>query len=245
MPQLNYDRPIAITRDIHWVGFHDAEANLHCNPYLLIDDEDVVVFDPGSIPHFPIVTRKIIDLVKPQEITLIIAHHQDPDVCGNLPVIEDVIGRDDLRIAASLNTIRLIRHYGIKSKFHDTSQQGGKLSLRSGRELQFIPTPYLHAPGAIVTYDTKSRSLFSSDLFGAIDHNWALYAGDHFPQSMDSWHQQYMPSNTILAPAMARLSQLQIDRILPQHGSIIEGEQVKVAIEHLRQLPCGLDLKRD
>jgi len=56
---------------------------------MMIDEEDVVMFDPGSIPHFPIVMRKVIEVVNPNEISIIVAHHQDPDVCGNLAVIED------------------------------------------------------------------------------------------------------------------------------------------------------------
>ena len=51
-----------------------------------------------------------------------------------------------------------------------------------------------------------------------------------------------MPSNKVLRPAMEKLSGMQIDRILPQHGAVLEGDDVAVAIEHLRTLPCGVDL---
>ncbi|MGD8569604.1 MAG: MBL fold metallo-hydrolase [Gammaproteobacteria bacterium] len=242
MKNLDFDEAIAITRDIHWVGFHDKKAHLHCNPYLLIDDEDVVLFDPGSIPHFPIVMRKIIDLVNPGDITHVVVSHQDPDVCGNLAVLEDVINRPDLKIVAHTNTIRLIRHYGINSEFYPVEQNDYKLRLSSGRELQFMFTPYLHSPGAIVTYDTSTRSLFTSDIFGALDNNWSLFRADDYLEPMRVWHQTYMPSNTILAECMQRLSEFDIDRILPQHGSVLERDQIQPAIEFLAQLPCGLDL---
>ncbi len=62
MKKVGYDNAVDITREICWVGFYDKEANFHCNPYLLFDDDEVVLFDPGSIPHFPIVMRKIINL---------------------------------------------------------------------------------------------------------------------------------------------------------------------------------------
>ncbi len=242
MPDLDVDNSIAITRDIHWVGFYDKEANLHCNPYLLIDEEEVVLIDPGSIPHFPIVMRKVIDLVNPGDISSIIASHQDPDVCGNLPVVEDVIGRDDLKVVAHNNTIRLLRHYGIRSGMYAVDDNNFKLSLKSGRVLEFLFTPFLHSPGAIVTYDRKTSTLFSSDLFGAISKNWNLFAGNDFPKSMDDFHRLYMPSWPILAECMERISKLKIDRILPQHGSVIEGDDVRTAIEHLKALPCGVDL---
>lgn len=169
MREPDYDNALNILRDIYWVGFYDEEAHLHCNPYLLVDDKDVVFFDPGSIPHFPIVMRKVIDIVRPEEITLIVASHQDPDVCGSLAVMEDVINRKDLKIAAHTSTIRLIRHYGLNSGFYDVMKEGLQYTLQSGRVLEFIPTPFLHAPGAIATYDVKTRTLFTSDLFGALD----------------------------------------------------------------------------
>ncbi|MGD8886087.1 MAG: MBL fold metallo-hydrolase [Gammaproteobacteria bacterium] len=243
MKDMDFDEAIAVTRDIHWVGFYDQEARLHCNPYLLIDDQDVVLFDPGSIPHFPVVMRKIIDLVNPGEITHIVVSHQDPDVCGNLAVLEDVISRPDLKIIAHTNTIRLIRHYGVTSDYYPVEKHDYKLQLSSGRELQFLFTPYLHSPGAIVTYDKKTKSLFSSDIFGAISQDWSLFRSDDFLEPMRRWHELYMPSNRILAECMKRLSNLDIDRILPQHGSVLEQDQTQQAIDFLARLPCGLDLQ--
>jgi flavorubredoxin len=171
MRQIDYDIHVSITRDISWVGFYDAAAHLHCNPYILFDDDDVVLIDPGSIPHFPIVMRKIIDLTSPESISLIVVQHQDPDVCGSLPVLEDVIGRPDLRIAAHTNSIRLVRHLGVTSEFYAVEKNDFCYELKSGRVLQFIFTPYLHSPGAIVTYDAKTRSLFTSDIFGAVSQD--------------------------------------------------------------------------
>jgi len=242
MRELDYSNALNILRDIFWVGFYDKEAHLHCNPYLLIDDQDVVFFDPGSIPHFSIVMRKVIDVVRPEEISLIVASHQDPDVCGSLAVVEDVINRKDLKIAAHTNTIRLIRHYGLNSDFYDVEKEGVHYSLKSGRELEFIPTPFLHAPGAIATYDKKTRTLFTSDLFGAIDREWSLFADEEFLAPMEAFHRLYMPTGRILRGCMERLENYAIDRILPQHGSILEGEQVKTAMAHLKELNCGTDL---
>jgi len=242
MREPDYDSGVAITRELHWVGFYDREAHLHCNPYLLIDEKEAVLFDPGSIPHFPIVMRKVIDLVHPSEISVIVASHQDPDVCGNLPVLEDVINSADLKIAAHTNTIRLIRHYGLRSAFYAVDEHGLELTLRGGRVLEFVPMPFLHAPGAIATYDRKTKTLLSGDLFGAVSNDWSLFAGDEFLEPIGAFHRIYMPSNAVLKKGLARLARLEIERILPQHGSVLEGEHVPAAIEHLESLACGRDL---
>ena len=242
MNKHDYSNAITVHRDIYWVGFYDEEASLHCNPYLLADDEDMVLFDPGSIPHFPIVMRKVIDIVNPGEITTIIASHQDPDVCGNIAVVEDVINREDLKIAAHSNTVRLIRHYGLRSELYAVDKHDYKLTLKSGRVLEFIFTPFLHSPGAVVTYDKKTKSLFSSDLFGGISKDWSLFPSNGFLPSLEAFHQLYMPSNELLKGCLEKLEKYDIERILPQHGSILEGDQIPLAMERLKSLPCGNDL---
>lgn len=242
--QINYDSSVAVTRDISWVGYYDVEAQLHCNPYLLIDGDEGVLIDPGSIPHFPIVARKVIDLIDPQQISTIILSHQDPDVCGNLAVMEDLIGRKDLKIVAHSNAIRLIRHYGISSDFYAVDKHDYRLNLVSGRTLEFQLTPFLHAAGAIVTYDQKDRCLFSGDIFGAVSEGWELLAEGDFLTLMGAFHQLYMPNNATLRAGMEQLKQLAIDKILPQHGSVLVGEQIDKAIAYLKQLPCGIDLKQ-
>lgn len=242
MREMDYSNAIPVTRDIHWIGYFDEEAQLHCNPYLLIDDQDVVLFDPGSIPHFPIVMRKVIDLVNPADITAIVISHQDPDVAGNLAVVEDVIGNDDLQILCHSKTLRLIRHYGLKSKEYAVDEQGFVLQLKSGRELKFIPTPFLHAPGAITTWDSQTSTLFSADLFGGVSQEWSLFAGQDYLEPMCAFHRLYMPSNELLKAGLAVFEELPLQRICPQHGSILEGAQIPEALETLRNLPCGINL---
>lgn len=243
MPVPDYDSHVAITKDIFWIGFYDEDANLHCNPYLLIDEDECILIDPGSIPHFPIVARKIIDLVNPNRISAIVLSHQDPDVSGNLAVMEDIIGRDDLKIVAHSNSIRLIRHYGLSSQFYAVDKHNYQLVLESGRKIQFQFTPFLHSPGAITTYDCSSKSLFSADIFGAVSQDWRLFATKDFTSPMGVFHQLYMPSNRILKSCMEKFEQMDITRILPQHGSVLEGDQVQEVIDYLKQLPCGFDLE--
>lgn len=233
---------VEITDNIYWIGFYDSDSKLNSNPYLIVDNDEAVLIDPGSIPDFPVIMRKIIDIISPEKISTIIVAHQDPDVCGNLPVMEDVINRKDLKIVAHSTTQRLIYHLGIKSSTYSVDEHDYRLTLQSGRELQFIFTPYLHCPGSIATYDPKTRSLFSSDIFGSLSKSKSLYAGDEFPESMNKWHQSIMPSNTLLRGGMAIFKTMDIDRILPQHGSLIPKEKIPHAIEHLEHLPCGIDL---
>lgn len=236
------DGSIAITRDIFWVGFVEETTLLQCNPYLLIDEQDAVLFDPGSIPDFPRVMRKVIDLIDPHDINWIVVSHQDPDVCGSLAVVEDVIDNPNLKIAAHTNTVRLIQHLGLRSEFYAVDRNNNRLTLRNGREFDFVFLPYCHSPGAIATYDRKTRALFSGDFFGALSKSADLFSTEGFPETLNSFHQAYMPSNAVVRAGLRRLEKFKIDMILPQHGSVIEGENTIKAIKHLESLPCGVDL---
>jgi flavorubredoxin len=231
-----YENDVLVRDNCFWVGFYDEEAKLHCNPYLCKIGNDTILIDPGSIPHFPIVMRKVIDLVNPASITAIVASHQDPDVCGNLAVVEDVIDNPDLVILAHTRSIRLLRHYGLKSKLYPVDQHDSKYGLQDGTELEFIATPHLHAPGAIMTYYRPWKALFSSDIFGGISNNWTLFAQDGYQEAMQDFHREYIPGGTRLTACMESLASFPIDYILPQHGSILTGSQVSDSINFLSVL---------
>jgi flavorubredoxin len=240
---IDLENPIAITREIYWVGFYDEEADMHCNAYLLVDDQEAILFDPGSIPHFPIVMGKIIELIEPQKISTIIVNHQDPDVCGSLPVVEDVIERDNLKIITHSRTVRFLTHYGIHSEIIPIDKQDNRLVLNSGRTLTFHPTPYLHAFGAMAVLDEQTGSLFTGDLFGAVSKNWKLFAKDDYLEPMSLFHRMILSGNRELKAGIEQLEKLEVDRILPQHGSVIERPMINKVMNHLRNLKCGLDLE--
>lgn len=245
MGLTDFANAVPVARDIIWVGRHDPDTDFHCNAYLLVDEKDTLLIDPGSIPDFHVVMRKIIDVIDPQDVTCIVASHQDPDVCGNLAVVEEIISRPDLRIAATSETVRLIKSLGLRSSFFDVNANGRRLVLKSGRVLEFIPTPYLHSPGAMITLDSKTHTAFTSDLFGGLSAAWTLFAEAGYLEAMAAFHQRYMPSNAILRACMQKLESYDVQRICPQHGSVIEGPQVAEARAFLRELPCGIDLRED
>lgn len=245
MSGTDYSGPVAVSRDIWWVGFHDAEADMHCNPYLIVDHDEAVLIDSGSIPQFPSIMRKIIDVINPSQISIVIASHPDPDVCSNMAVVEDVVERDDLRIAAHSASLRLIRYYGLRSMLYPVDRNNWRVTLKSGRVLEFIHTPHLHFAGSMATWDATSGTLFSSDLFGAMDHEWQLFGETGYAADMDSWHEMIMPGRAMLGAVLDRFQVLPVERICPQHGSVIERAHIPAAIAHLRGLSCGLDLLGD
>ena len=206
----------------------------------MIDDSEGILFDPGSVLDFETVYNNVIDIIPLDQIKYVVLHHQDPYICASLPLFEEAGA--NFQLVTHWRAAVLIKHYGIVSPFYIINENEFKLRLSSGRELSFIPTPYLHFPGAFATYDVQSKILFSSDLFGAFSYNWNLYADDSYVEKMKMFHEHYMPSNEIIRPVMEKLLSIDIAMIAPQHGSIIK-DNVVGHIKVLRDLECGVFLK--
>jgi flavorubredoxin len=234
--KINLNEAVKIAEGIYWVGSNDESTPFKCNTYLLVDNDEAVLFDPGSVLYYPQVRARIASVVPLRKISHIVVTHQDPDLCASIPKFEPLIENAD--IVTHTRASVLLPHYGIRSKYYCVDQHGWKLILESGRCLKFVFTPYCHFPGAFNTYDKKTGVYFSGDLFAAVSFDWSFYAGEYYEEAMRGFHEDYMPSNNILRAVMKEIEKLDIKLIAPQHGSIIK-ENVGRYIKFLKNLDCG------
>lgn len=238
-------RTAEIAAGIYWVGGCALDGGLHCNPYLIVEGDEGVLIDPGSVLDFEDVYENVCSLIALEKIKYVILQHQDPDLCSAVPLFEKAGAK--FEIVTHWRTQTIVKYYGIKSDYYIINENNYLLKLKSGRILGFVLTPYLHFPGAFTTYDYQTKILFSSDLFGAFSYEWSLYAEDDYLEKMKTFHEHYMPSNSILRPVMETFLAMDIAMIVPQHGSIIT-ENVVSYIKALRDLECGTllnPIKRD
>ncbi len=260
---LDYSEYIEIADGVYWVGFADEQIGLHCNPYLIVDGDEAVLLDSGSRDDFSTVMLKVIRTgVSPNMIRRLIYHHYDPDLCGNIPHMEAMINSKELKIISHYENNIFINYYSVRSPKQCIENLDFSFEFASGRRLLFIRTPYSHSPGSFVTYDTKTKVLFSSDLFGSYDYNWDLYTQIDencktcIPQEtcpitkqscqivgMLNFHQRIMTSAKALRYALAEIGKLDISLIAPQHGSILNTPAAREAsIRHLKSLTnVGID----
>ncbi len=236
---------VEIADGVYWVGFYSEEDSLHCNPYLIKTREAAILIDPGSVPDFPIVARKVFSIVQPQSIDTIILQHQDPDLCAGVPIFEDMRNDYNHTIISEIRAAYLIKHYGVKGKLHMVTPENNTYTTKDGRELLFLTTPFAHFAGAIMTFDKTSRVLFTSDILGGLGKDWELYHTDKALANMKNFLSLYMPSNQALRYALLKIQSVDAEIIAPQHGQIIKREQLKDIIDYLWNLPCGLDLIQD
>ncbi len=240
---LDFGQPVSLYRstgrEVDWIGSLQ-DTIFHCNAYLLRSGKQTYLIDPGGREHFPQVRDRVSKLMKPSEVTHIIVHHQDPDLCASIPLWLEI--NPGITVLTHSRAAVLLPHYGFPSE-RVTPIDGGQFTLAEG-ELHFIPAPFLHFPGAFATYDTTTGFLFSGDIFAALSSDWKLAVEnlDEHLGLMELFHIDYMANNRAARGFLDNLGDRRVSAILPQHGSIIRQADVGAAFSWLRELPCGLDI---
>ena len=243
---IDLESSVEIADGVYWVGFYDEQSGLHCNPYLIVDNDEAVVIDGGSRPDFATVMMKILQTgIVPSQIIALLYQHYDPDLCGSIPNFEDIIKRKDLKIISDSANLMFIRHYSVTTSLLPISKINYQYTFSSGRTLQFTRTPYAHSGGSIVTFDPQSGILFTSDLFGSLGLEWELFLNLK-PECMDcveharcpegrnscpiqdilNFHKSVMPSEKALRYSLEQILDIPFSMIAPQHGSIINKPEI-------------------
>lgn len=242
---MDFTQAIEVAPKIYWIGSYLENDPFQCHAYLIENGNESILIDPGSMLEFESLIDKISTITELNNIKYIILHHQDPDLCASVPAIEKLINRDDLQIVTHSRMTVLIKHYLTTSGFYVIDQHDLKLVTHNGLSLDFITTPYCHSPGAFVTYEPESKTLFSSDIFSGLEESWEFYATENYFEQARLFHESYMPGKDIFNYTLRKIEQLDIDLITPQHGSIIKKKYISKLIEDMKNLECGLYIDRE
>ena len=232
---------------IYWVGTTSDKA-LRSNIYLIKDKNEGIIIDCGSRAEFQETLRRIKQIMPVSNVTKIFANHQDPDVTAGM--VDWLELNPEIEVITSPNINTLIQHYlpdEEQYQFHNTEKKPF-MTLASGAKLEFIPSPFMHSPGAVTLYDHYTKTLFSGDIWAAISLEWKLILEDDFTEhqeNMDFFHQGYIASNKAARNFLVNFKEKEVTNIMPQHGSIITQENVNNAFKYLKNLKCGIDYFRD
>ena len=245
--ELSTNEPILLFEEgshkIYWLGI-DEDTAFRCNVYMICDEDEYIIVDPGNRAYFEVVKDKVSQITNPKNISRLILCHQDPDVGASM--VDWLAFNSDIVIMSSGRTNVLLPHYGVSNyNFFDISEEK-QFIFQSGRALEFIEAPFLHFAGAFTTLDKTANFLFSGDIWAALDIDWKLVVDeDDFIMHetyMDLFHIDYMASNIAARGFVKKLDGKTIDAILPQHGSLMNTNSVQDALNYLENLQCGTDI---
>ncbi len=225
-----------ITDNIKYIGVDDADMHLFESQYVTPDgmcynsyvilDEKVAVMDTSDHRTIDVWKENLKEALGDRQPDYLIVHHLEPDHASGIAELCALY--PDLQVVCSAKAAQMMSQYFDAPLNVLTVKEGDTLSL--GRHtLRFIMAPMVHWPEVMVTYDDCDRVLFSADGFGkfgvyeADADDWACEARRYYFNICGKYGT---PVSTLLKKAAA----LDIQKILPLHGPVLEGEKMAEAI---------------
>ncbi|AEH51637.1 oxygen-binding di-iron domain-containing protein [Pseudothermotoga thermarum] len=224
----------------------EEEGIVQTNQYLIIDSDEGFLLDPGGAHVFPRVLANVSELIEPSKIKYIFFTHQDPDVTSGITLWLSIAEKANIYISALWT--RFLPHFGVydQKRVVAIPDKGERIRLKSGTEIEFIPSHYLHATGNFTLYDPRAKILFSGDIGVCVFPKGGRYLFvEDFNQHvklMEAFHRRYMTSNTAIRKWLSIVEKKEINIVAPQHGAIFKDKNVKLLFDWLRNLKCGLDI---
>jgi len=212
--------------------------------YLLVDNGEAILIDPGGYYLFPHMVQKVSKYVTLDQVKFLYFCHQDPDVCGSIPMWKDVCPQ--AKIAIGELWVRFLPHFGvedIEGSVFPIPAEGTTLPVGKFH-VEVIPAHYLHSPNHFSLYDPVSKFLFSGDIGIALGNFNYLVVND-WVSHLDylyTPHRILMANNKALRAWLSKVRKLDIEAILPQHGAVIPKNSVEYFFKFLENLKCGTDL---
>ncbi|MDP2808847.1 MAG: MBL fold metallo-hydrolase [Rhodocyclaceae bacterium] len=228
---------LAIVRDPDRPGYL-----IDTNEYLVTSGEEAILLDPGGSEIFPAVFSALSAEFDPRRIHKLFASHQDPDIISSLSMWLEF--NPDIKCYVSWLWASFVPHFGgVQDTFIPIPDAGMDMVV-GGHRLQAVPAHYLHSSGNFHVYDPKARILFSGDVGAALlppgEDGLFVENFDRHIRHAEAFHRRWMGSERAKRDWCARVSQLDIDMLCPQHGAIYRGEDVKRFIDWFANLEVGI-----
>jgi len=212
------------------------------NEYLVIDGDDSILLDPGGNEVFPSVFSALSTEFDPRKIDKLFASHQDPDIISSLALWLEF--NPQIKCYISWLWASFVPHFGGNQETFITIPDNGTDIMIGSQRLQVIPAHYLHSSGNFHLYDPKAKILFSGDVGAALlppeEEGLFVEDFDRHIRYAEGFHRRWMGSDKAKRDWCQRVSQLDIEMMCPQHGSIYRGEQVRRFVDWFSHLEVGV-----
>lgn len=223
------------------------------NQFLIMDGKEAALLDPGGDLTYTPLSIEIAKHIAVNQLTYVLASHQDPDIIASLP---RWLLHSQCKVVTSKLWARFLPHLAsgfvtgkmatdVSGRIVSIPDEGMEIALGSAN-IKAVPAHFLHSAGNFHFYDPVARILFCGDVGASmvdrVEPRGVLDFDAHIPL-MKAFHQRYMASNRACQIWVERVSRLDIQMLVPQHGLAFVGQaQVRRFLDWLYRLPCGVDL---
>jgi len=225
---------VPLTNDVYWIGVNDFETDLFesiwplpegvsYNAYLIRDEKNVILdtVEKGYMPQF---LGKIQSALPAKaSIDYLVVNHMEPDHSGSINLLRNLY--PEMQIVCNPRTVDFLKgFYGIDSGIKIIGD-GERLHL-GNHTLEFHLTPMVHWPETMMTFETRTGTLFSMDAFGG----FGALRGAIFDDEVDADEREnetlrYYANivakfSPMVQRALKKLSGLDIRIVAPTHGTV-------------------------
>ena len=225
-----------VTDHIYWVGGSDRRLALFENIFpikrgvsynaYVVMDEKTVLLDTADSSISRQFFENLTHVLDGRTLDYLIVNHMEPDHCA---LIEELLLRyPDLTLIGNAKTFQMMKQFfDFDVDAHATVVKEGDTFSSGEHVFHFVMAPMVHWPEAMVTYEEKTKILFSADgfgTFGALNGNIFADEVDFDRDWLDDARRYYTnivgkyggPVQTTLKKAAG----LDISIICPLHGPI-------------------------
>lgn len=218
-------------QDTFYVGVNDHEIDLFegiykvpngvaYNSYVIVDDK-IAIMDAVDEHFGDEWIANIKEVLGDRQPDYLVIQHMEPDHSANA-----------LRFAQEYPSVKLVgntKTFVMLGEYFGTDFADRRVVVADGEvlplgkhNLHFIFAPMVHWPEVMVTYDSHTKTVFSADGFGKfgaldVDEPWDDEARRYYIGIVGKYGKQ-------VEAALKKLSALEIDRICPLHGPVLEGD---------------------
>ncbi|MBQ4502386.1 MAG: FprA family A-type flavoprotein [Alistipes sp.] len=199
-------------------ALYDVPNGISYNSYLIADDK-VAIMDAVDIRKCNEWMENLSEALNGRTPDYLVVQHMEPDHAGSIAAVIERYG--DIKIVCSARAAQMLPQFFDGIDFVGRTivvAEGDTLSLGS-HTLKFFMAPMVHWPEVMVSYETKSKILFSADAFGkfgALSHEeeWACEARRYYFNICGKYG---VPVQAMLKKAAS----LDIAAIYPLHGPML------------------------
>lgn len=217
-----------VTEKIFYVGVNDYDIDLFEGQYMVekgmaynsyvIMDEKVAVMDTVDKNFGDKWLDNLNQVLCGRTPDYLVIHHMEPDHSANIDRFADMY--PTAKIVSNAKSFVMMRQF-FGTDYSDRQvvvKEGDTLNLGE-HELTFITAPMVHWPEVVLSYESKTKTLFSADAFGKFgttdaDEEWDCEARRYYIGIVGKYGAQVQ---TVLKKAAG----LDIARICPLHGPIL------------------------
>ena len=199
-------------------GLYTIPNGVSYNSYLIVD-EKVAIIDSVDIRKCDEWLANLEAALSGKTPDYIVVHHMEPDHAGSLASV--VERYPNVKLVCTARAQQMLTQFFDGELFAQKCivvGEGDTISLGE-RTLTFYMAPMVHWPEVMVSYESKSKVLFSADAFGkfgALSHNeeWACEARRYYFNICGKYG---VPVQTLLK----KIAKLDVAAIYPLHGPLL------------------------